>query len=260
MRELAERAWFRACLTLGRLLRATRYSDTRIIGRDGLAEVRKRRRFHAPLLIRLGDVLMTVLGTGVRILPQREWEENERALYATLYGRSVHVRPDGTLVLPWLPGRTLADLLEDPTVDRSTRSVALELATAALAGLHGRGFTHGDAMAENVIVDLEGGAARWFDFETVHDPRRTLAWRRADDSRALLATCLRRTQPRDLHATLGLLLDAHSDETAIEHLATSFDLSLQPALVFHLAQARLSHDDYRAIGRLLRDRLTGKIS
>ena len=60
----------------------------------------------------------------------------------------------------------------------------------------GPGFTHGDAMAENVMVDLEAGVAHWFDFETIHDSRRPMAWRRADDVRALLVTCLVRTVPR----------------------------------------------------------------
>ena len=44
--------------------------------------------------------------------------------------------------------------------------------------------THADAMAENVLIDLEGGVAHWFDFETVHDTGRPLVWRRADDVRA----------------------------------------------------------------------------
>ena len=52
-----------------------------------------------------------------------------------------------------------------------------------------------DAMAENVLVDLDAGVARWFDFETVHEASRPQIWRRADDVRALLATCLLRTAP-----------------------------------------------------------------
>ena len=254
MKDLAERLWFDACLAAGRLLRASRYSSTGIVRREGIVEVRKRRRFHAPVLIRLGDVLMKVLGTGVRILPQREWEENERLLYDSLYGSPIRVGPGGMLVLPWLPGRTLAALLEDPSVGGSSRRRALELAAAALAELHARGFTHGDAMAENVMVDLEARVARWFDFETVHDPRRTLAWRRADDVRALVATCLQRTQPDAFRATLGLLLDTHSNAAIASELAASFAVTPRAALIFHLAQAGLSYGEYREIGRLLMER------
>ena len=123
MRDLAERAWFGACLALGRLLRASGYSETRIVRRGAAAEVLKRRRFYAPVLIRLGDVLMKILGTSVRILPQREWEENERLLYDILYGAPIHIRTGGALVLPWLPGKTLATLLEDRGVDGASRRV-----------------------------------------------------------------------------------------------------------------------------------------
>ncbi len=57
-----------------------------------------------------------------------------------------------------------------------------------------------------MLVDLEAGVAHWFDFETIHESSRTLAWRRADDVRALLATCLVRTVPERLAGTLQLIL------------------------------------------------------
>ena len=63
-------------------------------------------------------------------------------------------------------GETLATLLEDPELEESVRKRAIELAVVALAEFHHLGFTHGDAMAENVMVDLEAGVAHWFDFET----------------------------------------------------------------------------------------------
>ncbi|MCH7917983.1 MAG: hypothetical protein IIC50_08345 [Planctomycetes bacterium] len=59
---------------------------------------------------------------------------------------------------------------------------------------------------------IEAGVAHWFDFETLHDLRRPLAWRRADDVRALLVTCLVRTVPEELAETLQLILDVYPDE------------------------------------------------
>ena len=107
-------------------------------------------------------------------------------------------------------------------------------------------------MAENVLVDLEAGIARWFDFETVHGSSRPLAWRRADDVRALLVTCVIRTAPEKLASTLQLVLDVYADEEVTRILATSFESVWRRPLIFHLAQAGLSFDCFREVARVLR--------
>jgi hypothetical protein len=251
VRELAERAWFVVCLRAGRLLRAARYSTVRIVQADGELQVRKRRAAYAPLLVWMGGPLVRLLDTGVRVLPQREWEERERRIHRSLRGTAIRIEPDGALALPRLAGETLATLLEDPTSGDPSRNRAIELAVAALADFHGRGFTHGDAMAENVMVDLDAGVAHWFDFETAHDPDRPLAWRRADDVRALLATCLVRTAPERLDETLRLILRAYADEGVTSLVAPSFGSALRRPLAFHLGQAPLSFRGFRQIARLL---------
>jgi hypothetical protein len=229
--------------------------------------------------------LMRLLDTGVRVLPQRDWEERECQIYRSLYRRSIQVEVDGTLVLPCLAGETLATLLEDPTLEDSVRRKVIERAVVALGEFHRLGFTHGDAMAENVMVDIaprrcssldcarydaelvegsgrpehsskgEAGAARWFDFETIHESSRSMAWRRADDVRALLVTCLVRTVPAKLAETLHLILDVYMDEGVTCLLAASFTPVLQRPLTFHLAQAGLSFQCFQEIARLLRERL-----
>ena len=110
-------------------------------------------------------------------------------------------------------------------------------------------------MAENVLVDLLAGVAQWLDFETVHDTSRPMAWRRADDVRALLVTCLLRTVPAKRAGTLQLILDAYADEGVTRVLATGFTSVWRRPLTFHLAQAGLSFQDYREIARLLSERL-----
>ncbi len=255
MRELAERAYFELCLTLGRLLRSARYSKARIVPWDGELRVRKRRSFHAPLVVWVGGALMRILDTGVRVLPQREWEERERRVYRILHGASIRIDAGGTLVLPRLAGETLATLLEDAALAQPVRRSATVLAVVALAELHRLELTHGDAMAENVMVDLEGGVARWFDFETVHDSRRPMAWRRADDVRALLATCLVRTAPEERAETLRCILDVYRDDGVDGRLTTSFGSVLRRPLPFQLGQAGLSIGCFREIGRLLKERL-----
>jgi hypothetical protein len=258
VRELAERAWFLLYLTLGRLLRAARYSKTRFVCDDDGLHVRKCRRCYAPLLIWLGGPLVRILDTGVRILPQREWVDRERLIYSSLYGASVQVDGDGALVLPCLHGATLATVLEDSRLTESDRNKAIRLAVVALVAFHGAGFTHGDAMAENVMVDLDVGVAHWLDFETVHDPSRALTWRRADDVRALLATCLLRGVVEELAGTLHLILDVYADEEVTRLVATGFTSALQRPLIFHLGQAGLSFQYFREIARLLRERIGGQ--
>jgi serine/threonine protein kinase len=199
--------------------------------------------------------LLKVMNTGVRILPQRAWEARERELYQRLYGSSIRVEADGTLVLPWLPRETLANLLDDPAVEEPVRRTAIELAVVALAALHDRGITHGDAMADNVMIDLEANEAYWFDFETVHDAGRPIAWRRADDVRALLTTSLLRSPPARLAETLELVVERYADEEVLRHLGATFASALQRPLPLHLGQAGLSFGSFTEIGRVLGERI-----
>ena len=255
MRELAERAYYELCSALGRMLRAARYSEVRIESEGGELRVRKRRLWHAPLLVWLARPLATSLDTGVRVLPRRDWEEQERRLYLSLCGAAVWSDRGGELVLPRLSGETLATLLEDRALAEPARSSAIQLAARALAAFHRRGFTHGDAMAENVLIDRAAGAAQWFDFETAHDPSRPIDWRRADDVRALVGTSLLRAAPEQVAGALRLILDAYADVEVTRRLAATFSSAWQRPLAFHLAQAGLSFHRYRDIGRLLNERL-----
>ena len=225
----------------------------RIVHQDGQRLVRKHRRFYASLLIWMSGLLVRILYAGVRVLPQREWEERERRIYRRLRGTSIGVEAGGVLVLPLLPGRTLATWLEDPALEESLRKTAIERAVVALAEFHQLGFTHADAMAENVLVDLEAGAANWFDFETIHDPSRSMTWRRADDVRALLVTCLVRTAPEKRVETLEFILDVYADEDVTRVLATSFLSVWRRSLTFHLLQAGLSFRCFCDIGQWLRE-------
>jgi hypothetical protein len=271
MWALAERAYFVLCLALGRMLRSAKYSKACVVHHDDKRHVRKYRLFYAPVLVWLGRPMARILGTGVRVLPQRDWEERERHVYQTLYSMSIRIDADGMLVLPCLAGKTLATLLDDQELDDSVRQTAIERAVIALADFHRLGFTHGDAMAQNVLVDRaaprrcsgrpehsskgEAGVAHWFDFETIHDTSRPIAWRRADDLRALLVTCLVRTSPEKFAATLQLILDVYGDKEVARVLVTSFNSVLRRSLTFHLAQAGLSLQCFREIARLLRERL-----
>jgi serine/threonine protein kinase len=252
-RAFASRAYFALCLASGRMLRYARYSTVRIVHPESQRLVRKHRRFYAPLLIWMSGLLVRILDAGVRVLPQREWEQRERQIYQRLYGASIRVDADGMLVLPLLAGHTLATWLENPELEESIRKRAMKHAAVALADFHRLGLTHGDAMAENVLVDLAAGVAHWFDFETIHEASRPLAWRRADDLRALLVTCLVRTAPEKRVETLEFILDVYGDEDVTRVLATSFTSVWQRPLTLHLLQAPLSFQCFCQLGQLLRE-------
>jgi hypothetical protein len=245
---MMERVYFALCLAFGRLLRSVKYS-TALPGEARL--VRKHRRFYAPVLVWLGALLVKILDTGVRVLSQHEWEERERDIYPKLYGAAVAVDAGGVLMLPQLTGRTLASLLDDRAVSDGDREKAITLAVRALHAFHTLGYTHADAMAENVLVDLPSGAAHWFDFETVHDPNRPMTWRRADDLRALLTTCLIRTDPVRRAATLGLVLNTYGDEGVARDVAAAFSPVVRRSLSYHLAQAPMTFDEFRDLAAAL---------
>jgi tRNA A-37 threonylcarbamoyl transferase component Bud32 len=185
----------------------------------------------------------------VRVLPRRAWEERERSMYQRLRGASIRIAADGTLILPYLPGETLATLLERRDLEQSVRNKAIKLAVVALAEFHRQGFSHGDAMAENVMVDLEAGVACWFDFETVHDSRRATDWCRADDVRALVATCLLRTPPEKFAETVQRVTHGYGDDEIAHLAAMSFTSVLRRPLAFHLGQAALSFQAFLKVSR-----------
>lgn len=253
MRGLAERAYFVLCQGVAWLLRSARYSKVRTDGRAGEPVILKERSFYGPVLVWMSGPAVGLLGGGVRVLPQRDWHERERSIYRALHQRTLRLDTGG-LVLPRLQGETLAALLEGPGLKESDRAGVIGLAARALARLHRLGFTHADAMAENVMIDLERGSAHWFDFETVHDPSRPIAWRRADDVRALVSSCVARTAPGERARTVHLLLDTYDDAEVERVLAAQFTSAFRRALAFHLSQARLTFTADRQLAWILDQR------
>jgi hypothetical protein len=251
MREPLERAYYAVCLTVGRMLRAGTYSKVRLVDHNGVKLVKKWRVFYAPVLVLAGAPLMRLLNSGVRVLPDREWKVREQELYAILYKASIHIDSTNALVLPCLTGQTLAELLEDPALLQAHRERAIELAVLALTEFHARGFTHGDAMAENVLIDLAAGVACWFDFETVHDSNRSMVWCRADDVRALIASTLLRTPSEHFARTLQLVSNAYANKDVMREGQANFAEAFPRPLTFHLGQAALSFQSFRQIARLL---------
>ena len=84
---------------------------------------------------------------------------------AIRHGGVVHVLHAGEdengryLLLPFVPGKTLRDVLEESGVlpEPLVRSIGSQIASG-LAALHGAGMVHGDLKPENVRLDSEGNA------------------------------------------------------------------------------------------------------
>ncbi len=238
------------CSALGRCLRSATYSRVADGVEGGAPTVTKRRAGYASALIALGNIALRLLGTGTRILSQREWEERETHLYGVLYGEEARATP-GELELPKLPGVPLAELLRDPAVSRTHRERALRLSARALRRLHDLGYTHADAMASNVLVDMSRDEARWFDFETVHSTNESPVARRADDVRALLYTCAAAADGQELSRVVDVVLEAYGHEETGCAVARRARRLFPRPLAFHLGQAGLSFGRLRQLSAAL---------
>ncbi len=209
--------------------------------------IAKRRRWFGPLLIGPGNLYLRLLGSGVRILPDAEWRARERSLHRALHGIELGTSPRGWLILPRWPGIVLADLARNRLDPGQSRLRGLDAASRAVRDLHraelpradggcGR-LSHGDATLRNVLFDPGTGVARWFDFDTAHDPGLAPAWRHGDDLRALIYSAVESFADVPVALLLRTVQDAYTDPGPWEQLR---DWLAQGALhrsPLHLAQA-----------------------
>ena len=116
MRELAERAYFLLCLALGRLLRSGRYrrlgSSTRTASVRCESAACSTRPFWSGWVVRWSGSWILAAGPSPAGLGGTGAPD-----LRSLYDASIRIDADGTLVLPWLAGETLATLLEDPKLE-----------------------------------------------------------------------------------------------------------------------------------------------
>ena len=239
--------WALACLA-GRVLTRVRLSRLVSGVEAGQTVYLKSRRWYAGALICATN---RFLAPGVYVLPNREWLLWEPAIYRLLYGWTVQATTAGQLSLPEIPGMVLTALLRSVHIDAQTRLDALIAATGALSQLHRlwvrfpNGVTgwlsHGDATTDNVICDSATGKARWFDFETIHDSRRSKEWRQADDLRALAYSAAARLPEEELALAAHLLMAAYTDRPILRAFCQAVERLQQRSDVFHFAQTGISY-------------------
>jgi glycosyltransferase involved in cell wall biosynthesis/SAM-dependent methyltransferase len=248
-------------------LRLNAIEPLQVTGRTPM--IAKRRLWFGPLLIRPGNLYLRLLDTGVRVLPAWEWQAGgglvmvrkmtvrvlpawewqarERELHRVLHGIELESGPRGRLILPRWPGVVLADHARDRIGHATQRLRGLYAASRALRALHGvelvvaggtrERLSHGDATLRNVLFDPETGEARWFDFDTAHDPGRGPAWRHGDDLRALIYSAVESFADLPVASLLRTIRDAYSETGPWEQVRdrlTRGDLHRSP---LHYAQA-----------------------
>lgn len=228
----------------------------------GSPTIAKRRRRFVPPLIGLGNLALRLMGSGIRVLPDPEWHARERALHLALHAIELEAGPEGWLILPRWPGVVLADLARDRREPAPSRLLGLAAAVRALRALHrvdlrglGRGapgpLSHGDATARNVLFDFESGIARWFDFDTAHDPNQPSTWRHADDLRALIYSAAESFVDLPVTALLRTVRDAYPDPAPWGDLRDRLSRGTLHRSLLHLAQACPSLGRRRELESLL---------
>jgi hypothetical protein len=98
-------------------------------------------------------------------------------------------------------------------------------------------LSHGDATLRNVLFDPGTGEARWFDFDTAHDPGLAPAWRHGDDLRALVYSAVESFADVPVALLLRTVQDAYADPGPWEQLRDRLARGALHRSPLHLAQA-----------------------
>jgi hypothetical protein len=246
---------------LARCLRHAKMCRATCERRDhGVAVYVRRRLWHAPLSVPLGNLLLDRLHVGVRFLPNRAWRRWEVAVYHAL-GTTDAAEESAAVVVPAFTGVTVAEYLSRPELDDQSKTRAARASLISLRRAHQvtpawpdgecRTFSHGDATVRNVVYDAAHDVACWIDFESLHDPTLFESARRADDLRAWFVSaweCWPRTDQ-----LVQLMVEAYDDAEAVTMLGDM--LVRREDNIYHLAQGQMPRAERSRLGLLLRDRL-----
>lgn len=223
--------------------------------------IAKRRRWFGPLIIGPGNLYLLLLESGVRVLPWAAWQARERALYRAIYEIELETGPRGWLILPRWPGIVLADHARSRLDPAPARLRGLGAASRALRDLHRvelaradggcERLSHGDATLRNVLFDPGTGEARWFDFDTAHDPGLAPAWRHGDDLRALVYSAVESFADVPVALLLRTVRDAYADPVPWEQLRDRLARGALHRSPLHFAQACPTEGRRRELESLL---------
>ena len=233
--------------------------------------VRKTRRRNG-LAITLGNLYLRIQRAGVEVLPTHKWLQWESSVWAAmnnevkcsddrLSDRIIPCIQSVGLMMPRLPGIPLGASLADQNMAIGIKLQCLGWALKSLADLHecaadwGDGLvqliSHGDATAENVIIDPSRRRANWIDFDTRHWKHLPAIERHADDLRALIFSTASNLARSDYPTLSARIRDSYRHRDVIQFFRNRLAADWQCPNTFQLAQAPLSHFDIRELCRIL---------
>lgn len=219
------------CLrVLGMLLSLIRLHRVQFTSRGGVEFVHKRRTLSAQLIIPLGNLFLKITGSPIVVLPLDRWLEWERAVETATRRNlvSMDLVAKGTgLLCRRIPGTSLTRVLADGDRSLEQKVDAISWSLASLRMLHtnvadwGHGIhqsiSHGDATANNVIVDINTRTACWIDFDTRHQPNVPELDRRTDDLRCLIYSAAVHLPSASFPGLADILIAAQFDEAIVRY-------------------------------------------
>lgn len=156
---------------------------------------------------------------------------------------------DISLLCRRVPGVSLQNLLADGAYSLEQKFDAIGWSLKSLGELHqcvadwGDGIhqsiSHGDATANNVIVDFNNWTAYWIDFDTRHRPEIPEVERRADDLRTLIYSAAASLPQSSFPKLADVLAAARIDLTTIACFQHRLAHESDYLTVAQLAQAPL---------------------
>ncbi len=154
-------------------LRAWKLCQVSPLALDGVAGWKKHRLRRAAFLIPAGNVFLTAIDSGCRMLGAG-WATTEVTVFRLAHEDVAEARciDESTIWLPHLPGAELRELPDER---------AILSAFAELGRFHRLGAIHGDPHAGNFLNDGETGRSRIIDFETTLPSGMAAAQGRARD-------------------------------------------------------------------------------
>lgn len=202
---------------------------------DGQWWVEKRRRPLTMPLLPAWNMWLTVLGEPVRVESGQPWRDRERAIHRVMHHDDIFEGRRRALLIPLRPGTRADELLCGAEDHELTLTAAVE----ALQALHESGFTHGDAVLRNVVVDPTTGTGYWIDYETSHADGVRTPRRRADDLWTFARSAAHSLGPRYAEQIADTVVTACLDEATREALKAEISDPTRSTSVLALARSPL---------------------
>ena len=195
------------------------YSDQKQIIYNGKPYIRKTAGVKRSIWVCLGNFYLKILNSGIQILPNNQWIENEKFLYSAAHRLEVKITGN-KIYLPLIEKPNLGIFLLSKEKSPGQKMLAISRAVEDLylihqSEVHQKNFTHGDATAENVLYDENENRSYWIDFETFHAGTISLEEKKADDLVTFLYSLVKYSDDYQWQSLVTTVLNSYPDKTII---------------------------------------------